>query len=155
MIDPFPMDERVREFLERHHSAAMTTLRPDGSPHVARIGVALVDGKLWSSGTQARVRTSHVRSDPRSAVFVFDTDPGKSWRWLGLETAASIIEGPGAPEASLRLFRVMQEGMAPAPAQGNVLWEGNEKRPDEFLEIMAEEQRLIYEFEIVRDYGLY
>jgi hypothetical protein len=54
----------------------MTTLRPGGSLHVMRIGVALVDGNLWSSGTQARVRTAHVRRDPRPDLFVFDTDLG-------------------------------------------------------------------------------
>lgn len=149
------MNERVREFLERHHSAAMMTLRPDGSPHVVRVGVALVDGKLWSSGTQGRVRTGHVRRDPRSGLFVFDTDPEKAWRWLGLETTTSIIEGEEAARASLRLFQVMQEGMTPAPSPGTLLWEGKEVDPDEFREIMVSEQRLIYEFEILRDYGMY
>jgi len=149
------MEERAREFLEQHHSAAMVTLRPDGSPHVVRIGVAMVDGKLWSSGTQARVRTEHVRREPRSSLFVFDTDPGKAWRWLGLETTATIIEGSLAPEASLRLFRIMQAGMTPAPTPGTVVWEGAEKGPEEFLDIMRQERRLIYEFDIVRDYGMY
>jgi len=49
------MDERVRAFLERNHAAAMITLRKNGTPHVARVGVGLIDGELWSSGTQGRV----------------------------------------------------------------------------------------------------
>jgi|SRR5439155_4757616 len=145
------MDERVRDYLEHHHAAAMVSLRPDGRPHVARVGVALVDGNLWSSGIPSRVRTGNLRRDPRCALFVFD--PSNPWTWLGLEANATILDGPDAPELSLRLFRVMQEGMTPAPTPGNVLWNGQENTPEEFLRIMADEQRLIYEFEIVKAYG--
>jgi len=31
------------------HSAAMVSVTPDGVAKVARVGVARVDGKLWSS----------------------------------------------------------------------------------------------------------
>ncbi len=42
-------DQQV--FLEQNHAAAMITLRADGTPGAVRVGVGLVDGKLWSSGT--------------------------------------------------------------------------------------------------------
>ena len=70
----------------------MTTLRTDGTPHVARVGVALVDGKVWSSGTQTRLRTKHLRRDPRSTLFVFDAE----FRWLALESRVTILDGPDA-----------------------------------------------------------
>jgi hypothetical protein len=50
----------------------MITLRRDGSAHAVRVGVALVDGKVWSSGTADRVRTRHLRRDPRSTLIVPD-----------------------------------------------------------------------------------
>jgi PPOX class probable F420-dependent enzyme len=140
------MDDRLREFLEEHHSAAMVTLGREGAPHVARVGVALVDGKLWSSGTRGRVRTGHLRRDPRSTLFVFDP----AWRWIGLEATVTILEGPDAPELNLRLMRTMQ-----GRPTGSVMWMGEEKRDDEFFRLMVEEERLIYEFEIDRAYGLY
>jgi PPOX class probable F420-dependent enzyme len=145
------MDERVRDYLERNHSAAMVTLRADGRPHVARVGVALIDEKLRSSGIPSRVRTGHLRRDPRSTLFVFD--PSAPWTWLGLEADVTILDGEDAPALNVELFRVMQRGMSPAPAAGNLLWNGEEKTPEEFLRIMAQEQRLIYEFEVVRTYG--
>jgi PPOX class probable F420-dependent enzyme len=144
------LSEREREFLERHHSAAMVTLRADGSPHVVRVGVAMVDGRIWSSGTRARVRTGNLRRDPRATLFVFD----ERWRSLSLDSTVTILEGPDAPELSLRLFRTMQQGLDPAPSPGTILWEGTERDPEEFLRIMDEEQRLIYQFEVVRSYGL-
>jgi PPOX class probable F420-dependent enzyme len=146
-----PLSEREREFLEQHRSAAMATLREDGSPHVVRVGVALVDGRIWSSGTKARARTRHLRRDPRATLFVFD----ERWRGLSLDSTVTILEGPDAPEQSLRLFQTMQQGMEPAPSPGSVLWEGIERSAGEFLRIMEEQRRLIYQFEVVRAYGMF
>jgi hypothetical protein len=76
------------------------------------------------------------------------------WSALSLDSTVTILEGPDAPEQSLRLFQTMQQGLDPAPSPGTVLWEGTERTPGEFLRIMEEEQRLIYQFEVVRSYGL-
>jgi len=140
------MDEAARAFLEQNHSAAMITLRADGTPHVARIGVALVDGKLWSSGTQGRLRTRHLRRDPRATLFVFDP----AWRWLGLECTVAVLDGADAPDLNLRLFRVMQ-----GKPEGDIVWMGKETNDEDFLRIMVDEERLIYEFSVRRAYGMY
>jgi PPOX class probable F420-dependent enzyme len=142
--------ERVAAFIDQHSSAAMITLRADGTPHSARVGVAVVDGKIWSSGTQTRVRTKHLRRDPRSNLFVFDTSPDS--KWLGLETEVTILEGPDVPELSFRLFRTMQKDRAP---EGKVAWFSGMLSKEEFLATMREEQRLIYEFQVKRAYGYY
>jgi len=135
-------------FLRRHRSAAMATLRANGTPHTVRIGVAVVDGKIWSSGTRDRVRTRHLRRDPRSTLFVFDSE----WRWLALECRVRILDGSDAPDLNLRLFQEMQRGQAPA---GRIAWFGTEHTTDEFLDIMRDERRLIYEFHVDRVYGVY
>lgn len=143
------MDERIRAFLDQNHSAAMVTLRADGAPHAVRVGVALVDGKIWSSGTQSRARTRHLRRNPRSTLFVFDPE----WRWLTLECSVTILDGPDAPGLNLRLFQVMQQGMPSEP--GKINWFGQMLGHEDFLKAMVDELRLIYEFEIVRSYGMY
>ncbi len=132
------MDERIRQFLEQHHSAVMVTLKKDGTPHVARVVVGLVDGKLWSSGTQTRVRTRHVRNDPRATLCVLDES--NPYHWLALETKVKILEGPDAPEQNLALYRVIS---------------GEPDDVDEYLDAMVKEQRLIYEFEVVKAYGMH
>jgi PPOX class probable F420-dependent enzyme len=149
------MNEAERAFLERNHAAAMITLRPDGAPHAVRVGVALVDGRLWSSGTQRRARTKHLRRDPRAALFVFDPSGGAAWAWLALEAKVTILDGPDAPEKNVRLFQAMQAGMPRQPAPGHLFWERQERTVDDFLRIMEEEQRLIYEFEVLRTYGMH
>jgi PPOX class probable F420-dependent enzyme len=130
------MDERVRAFLERNSAAVMATLRRDGTPHVARIGVGLVDGRLWSSGTRTRVRTGHLRRDPRATLCVLDD--GDRYAWLGLETRVTIHDGPDAVDRNLALYRALA---------------GEPDDEAEYREAMVREGRLIYEFEILRAYG--
>ena len=140
-----PLSEPDREFLRDHQSAAMITIGADGLAKLARIGVALVDGKLWSSSTQDRVRTKRLRRDPRCTLYVHD--PG--FTWLGLETTVTILDGPSAPHDNLRLMRVMQ-----GKPSGPVSWFGGELTEEEFLQTMVDEDRLIYEFEVQRTYGM-
>lgn len=141
-------DPRDAAHLEKIHGAAMITLRADGAPHVVRVGVALVDGKLWSSGTQTRVRTRHLRRDPRASLFVWDQQFG----YLAIESTVRIVEGPDVPDQSVRLFQTMQAGM-PHRERGTLMWYGRELSVDEFRQAMIDEQRLIYEFEPIRTYG--
>jgi hypothetical protein len=143
------MDEQIESFLNQNHSAAMVTLSPNGAPHTVRVGVAIMDGKLWSSGTQTRVRTRNLRRHPRSTLFVFDAE----WRWLTLECTTTILEGHDAPQLNLKLFQVMQQGMPVEP--GHINWFGQRLTHEQFLETMVQEQRLIYEFDIQRSYGMY
>lgn len=133
------------EFLEKNHSAAMITVTAGGTAKAVRVGVALVIGKLWSSGTEDRERTRRLREDPRSTLFVFG--PGRGY--LTLETRVTILDGPDAPRQSLDLFRVMQ-----ARPHGPLVWYGHELEEDYFLATMAEERRLVYQFEVDRAYGL-
>ncbi len=130
------MDERVQQFLQKHHAAIMVTLKRDGTPHVARVAIGLVDGKLWSSGTQGRLRTKHLRRDPRATLCVLDDS--NPYRWLGLETTVRILDGPDAPQRNLALYRALA---------------GEPHDLDEYLQAMVDEQRLIYEFSIKRAYG--
>lgn len=132
------MDDRVRNFLDQHHSAIMATLRKDGTPHVARIGVGLVDGRLWSSATQTRVRTRHLRRDPRATLCVIDN--ANPYRWMGLECEVTILDGPEAVEQNLALYRVLA---------------GEPKDLEEYRQAMVAEQRIIYEFSAKRAYGEY
>ncbi|HKN38464.1 MAG TPA: pyridoxamine 5'-phosphate oxidase family protein [Acidimicrobiia bacterium] len=133
-------------FLADHHSAAMVTVAPDGIAKVARVGVALVDGKLWSSGTADRIRTRRLHRDPRCTLYVHD----QAFAFLALETTVTILEGPDAPALNLALFRLMQ-----GKPTGPLSWFGGELAEEDFVAQMAAEQRLIYEFEPHHTYGLH
>jgi hypothetical protein len=66
------LTDKQRDFLERTHSAGMITVDAAGVAKAARVGIALVDGRLWSSGTQDRARTRRLRNDPRCTLYVHD-----------------------------------------------------------------------------------
>lgn len=131
------MDDKERAFLENHHAAVMATLRKDGTPHLARVDVGLIDGRLWSSGTQDRVRTRHLRRDPRATLMVMGSTP---WQWMAVETRVTILDGPDAPQLNLRLYRALA---------------GEPDDVEEYLEAMVAEKRLIYEFEVGKSYGMF
>jgi hypothetical protein len=139
------LSEEQVGFLRTQHSAAMITVDDTGVAKVARVGVALVDDEIWSSGTGDRVRTRRLRRDPRCSLFVFDG----TFRWLTVESTVAILDGPDAPERNLRLFRQLQRRPA-----GPLTWFGGELDEEAFLARMLEEGRLIYRFDVTKCYGM-
>ncbi|MDX6410347.1 MAG: hypothetical protein QOE13_3418, partial [Gaiellaceae bacterium] len=75
----------------------MITVAADGVAKAVRIAVGLVDGKLWSSGTQTRARTRRLRQDPRCTLYVHDA----KWFYLTLETTVTLLELPDAAAPTL------------------------------------------------------
>jgi uncharacterized pyridoxamine 5'-phosphate oxidase family protein len=139
------LSEHDAQFLTDNHAAAMVTVGDDGLAKVARVGVALVDGKVWSSGTQDRVRTRRLRNDPRCTLYVYD----QGFAWRALETTVTLLDGPDAPQLNLQLFRIMQDRPT-----GPLSWFGGELDEEQFRQAMVDEQRLIYEFDVQHSYGL-
>jgi hypothetical protein len=131
--------------LANHRSAAMITVASTGVAKPSRVSVGLVDGKLWSSGTKNRVRTARLRRDPRCTLFVFDAES----TWRGLETTVTILDGQDAPELNLRLIRTIFD-----TPTGPISWFGRDYSDEEFLQAMIDQERLVYEFEVHRSYGI-
>jgi PPOX class probable F420-dependent enzyme len=92
--DPSDPGPDALAFLAERHLATLTTLRPDGSPHVVPVGVtydpATRIARVITSGGSAKVR--HVRDGGRR-VAVCQVD-GR--RWLTLEGTAVVRDDPAA-----------------------------------------------------------
>lgn len=138
------LNENQGAFLKDHHAAAMITIARDGTPKAVRVGVAVVEGRIESSGTQGRIRTKRLRRDPRSTLFVFD----QGFSYLTIEATVTIHKGSDAAQRNVALFRVMQNRPA-----GALNWYGEELEEDAFLARMVTEQRLIFEFTPTKAYG--
>jgi hypothetical protein len=134
------------KFLDNAISAAMITVGRDGFAKAQRVGVKLVDGKIWSSGTRDRVRTDRLRRDPRATFMVFDGEFG----YLTLETEVTVLDGPDVAELSLQFFRSVQ-----GKPTGPLSWFGGQLDEEQFLQTMRDEGRIIYEGEITRAYGMH
>ena len=132
-------------FVADHVSAAMITVDADGVPKPVRIAYQIVDGRIWSSGTQLRVRTRHLRRDPRATMFIWDT----AFDFLTVHANVTILDGPDAAEINLRYFRQLQ-----GRPEGPLTWMREGEYDDAaFLALMREDQRLIYEFEPTGAFG--
>src|SRR3954447_7470669 len=87
-IDPADPGPDVLTFLTERHLATLTTLRPDGTPHVVPVGVtydpATRIARVITSGSSAKA--GHVRAGQRR-VAVCQVD-GR--RWLTLEGTATV-----------------------------------------------------------------
>jgi PPOX class probable F420-dependent enzyme len=92
--DPQDIGPGLLEFLTERHLATLTTLRPDGSPHVVPVGVtfdtATGTARVITSGTSAKAR--HVR-EGQQRVAVCQVD-GR--RWVTLEGTAVVRDDPAA-----------------------------------------------------------
>lgn len=134
-----------RAFIRANPAAAMITVGDDGYAKAVRVGVAVVHGNLWSSGTVDRLRTWRLRQDPRCTLFIF----GSGHEALTLETDVEIIDGGDAVPASVELFRTMQ-----GRPNGSLSWYGEELDEETFRRKMVDQKRLIYQFEVIRAYGV-
>jgi PPOX class probable F420-dependent enzyme len=85
---PHDLGPDTLAFLDERHLATLTTLRPDGSPHVVPVGFTYDPGtgtaRVITSGTSMKVR--HVR-DGGARVALCQVE-GR--RWLSLEGTARV-----------------------------------------------------------------
>ena len=92
-LDPAALPPAVEAFLAERHLATLTTLRPDGSPHVVPVGF------MWdrAAGLVRILALSHSRkvrnleAAPGSRAVVCQVD-GR--RWLTLEGAGRVSREP-------------------------------------------------------------
>lgn len=133
------------QFVSDHRAAAMITVDAHGVPKPVRISYQVVDGKIWSSGTQDRVRTRRLRQDPSSTLFIWD----EVFDFLSVHATVTILDGPDAADLNLRYFRQLQ-----GKPQGPLSWFGaGEFDDDAFRARMVADGRLIYEFEPIAAFG--
>ncbi len=148
------MEEKLARFVLDNPDAAMVTHRADGTSHMARIELGLVDGRLWGTGSAKLVRTRNLRRDPRSSLFVIAPYP----QWAGLETTVTILEGPDVAPLLASLMRARHPGKAPEGkvfAHDDLLGRDRVYSEAEYTERVIADERLIYEFTILRAYGKY
>ncbi len=97
-LDPLP--DGVLAFLTERHLATLTTVRPDGTPHVVPVGFSydsdarLVRVITWAASVKARRLAAH----PGLPAAVSQIDGG---RWLTLEGTATVTDDPARVQAAV------------------------------------------------------
>ena len=103
-IDPTDLPEGVLAFLAERHLATLTTLRPDGSPHVVAVGFTyepearLVRVITFAPSKKAR-NLLGAGAGTRAAVCQVD-----GGRWLTLEGTAVVTDDPDRVAEAVRRY---------------------------------------------------
>lgn len=102
-LDPHHLPDEVTAFLNERHLATLTTLRPDGSPHVVAVGFTWdPDTRLVRVITFAPSRKArNLVATPGSRAAVCQVDGG---RWLTLEGTATVTDEPAAVAEAVRRY---------------------------------------------------
>ena len=114
-LDPLALGQPELAFLTERHLATLTTLRPDGTPHVVAVGFTW-DGeaglaRVITNGTSRKV--AHVRAgSPRAVVAQVD---GR--RWLSLEGVPTVSDDPGRVAEAVRRYALRYRQPSENPAR--------------------------------------
>jgi len=104
-VEPVP---RVRELTDEllafwceRHLCTVTTLRPDGSPHVVPMGIVVdpVARVAWGITSRGSQKVANLRRDPTVAVCQVE---GR--RWSTIEGRAEVREDPGPVAEAVRRY---------------------------------------------------
>lgn len=91
-LDPDRLSDSVLAFLTERHLASLTTLRPDGTPHVIPVGFSYEpERRLARVITRAHSRKVRNASLPGARAALCQIDGG---RWLTLEGAITVTDDP-------------------------------------------------------------
>ena len=92
----------VLGFLHEYHLATLTTLRPDGSPHVVAVGFSYdADQRVariitWAASQKAKNAARMEAAGQRGAVCQVD-----GGRWLSLEGRVRLVSDPEGVRAGV------------------------------------------------------
>jgi F420H(2)-dependent biliverdin reductase len=93
-MDPRQLPPSVLAFLDERHLATLTTLRPDGTPHVVAVGFTFEPARqlvrVITFASSRKTRNLLAAGAPSPAA-VCQVDGG---RWLTLEGAATVTDDP-------------------------------------------------------------
>ena len=114
-LDPRALPDDVRTFLTERHLATLTTLRPDGTPHVVAVGFTWDDeaqlARVITGGTSRKA--AHVRTgSPRAVVAQVDGP-----RWLSLEGVPTVSDDPERVAEAVRRYALRYRQPSPNPAR--------------------------------------
>ena len=101
--DPADLGDDALAFLAEYHLASLTTLRPDGSPHVVPVGftwdpeAGLARVITWTESKKTR----NVLAQPGSRAVVSQVDGG---RWMSMEGRATVTTDADECRAAERRY---------------------------------------------------
>lgn len=108
------LSPEAHEFLSEYHLGTLTTLRPDGSPHVVPVGFT-VDTEAGLSRIITRRTSQKARNAGRGGrAAVSHVDGG---RWLTFEGPVRVLEDADSVREAERRYALRYREPRPNPAR--------------------------------------
>jgi len=130
------------DFVAGQNWGVLAAIQPDGRPHLSNVGYAFdPDSQLIRiSITEGRVKTRHLRTDPRVTLHTASKD---FWTWVAVEGTAELTPVSAAPDDAtvedlVTYFRAVN---------------GEHENWDEYRAAMVADRRLVVRFRPERTYG--
>ncbi|QKV96972.1 TIGR03618 family F420-dependent PPOX class oxidoreductase [Streptomyces sp. NA02950] len=111
----FPLTPVARAFLTLPHTATLTTLRPDGTPHVTpvRFTFDAATGLVRVTTRAGARKTRNVETGgPAARVALCQAD---GFRWITLEGRAAVTDAPARLAEAVHRYTVRYRADPPAP----------------------------------------
>ncbi|MFI9822340.1 pyridoxamine 5'-phosphate oxidase family protein [Streptomyces sp. NPDC052013] len=122
-MDPGEPDAAYLAFWQDRHLCTLTTLRPDGTPHVVPVGVTYDPGarlaRVITRKTSTKVRNVLAAGPEGAPVAVCQVDGG---RWATLEGRAFVRTDPARVAEAERRY-AERYGRTPTPNPSRVVIE--------------------------------
>ncbi len=128
-------DEALK-FLEENNRGVLAVVGRGGNPHLSPIFFALMDGKIRISSAWDRVKTKHLKQDPRASLCALTEE---FHPYLTVEGKIELLSDPDGRK-NLDLYQAITGGPP--------------KNLAEYFEAMKREKRLVYEMTIEGMYPL-
>jgi PPOX class probable F420-dependent enzyme len=100
-VDPGSLSPAALQFVTERHLATLTTLRPDGTPHVVAVGFTWDDeaglARVITDGGSRKA--AHVRAGSRAVVAQVDGP-----RWISMEGPATVSDDPARVADAVRRY---------------------------------------------------
>ena len=101
--------DELRRLFASSPVARLSTVRPDGGPHVVPMVLALVEDTVYSA-VDAKPKRSrdlqrlvNIRADPRCALLVdhYEDDWSRLW-WVRADGRGEVVDGPSGAHPGIR-----------------------------------------------------
>lgn len=100
-LDPSDLPDGYLAFLAERHLATLTTLRPDGTPHVVPVGFTYEPAARTVRVITSRTSKKACNLAEGGRAVVCQVDGG---RWASLEGAARVASGPDEVEDAVARY---------------------------------------------------
>ncbi|WP_433178733.1 TIGR03618 family F420-dependent PPOX class oxidoreductase [Actinoallomurus sp. CA-150999] len=108
-----PLPSSAEAFLAEPHVGALTTVRPDGTPHVAPVRFTWDGATVRVMTVASRRKAANVIADPTGRAAICQV---AGPRWITLEGSATVSDDPRRLADGIRRYADRYGAPPPAPS---------------------------------------